>query len=148
MLVVICKILEYLSRIKHTLPEEKDQSTLLQSNEAGISSRKRDELDKFRANPDEMAVFRTAKVSVNMILTSQPMRLSRSLFQNIFFERRYPLWARFYDASEFKVGRQSLRNRLSNISKCMKFDWCTISRDELRTALKKTFLNCYVPAPQ
>jgi len=93
------------------------------------------------------AVFRTAKIAANMVLSSQPMRLSRSLFQNVFFERRYPFRAWFYDASEFKVGRQSMQNRLSNISKCMKFDWCTMSRDELRKALKKTFLNCYVPAP-
>jgi len=104
-------------------------------------------LDKLRANPDEMAVFRTANIAANMVLTSHPMRLSRSLFQDVFFERRYLFRARFYDASEFKVGKQSLRNRLSNISKCMKFDWCVMSRDELRTAVKKTFLNCYVPAP-
>jgi len=105
----------------------------------------RDELDCYRGNPDAMSNFNLAKQMCNIINSGLPSRLYGHLCGNLFFERRHPNRGLFYDDSVRKIGKQSLKNRLSNVSKCLKFDWLMQSKDYVRINLKKTFLP--VPRP-
>lgn len=103
----------------------------------------RDQLDMEgkRATPDEWANYAAAKLLVKMVQGSTPTRLLEDTLQNSYSERRQPGRLFFYDASSKKIGRQCFKNRLSCVSKQMKFDWLVTERGALRTSLKKCFFS-------
>jgi hypothetical protein len=101
----------------------------------------RDELDQTcgRATPDEWADYVLAKMAAMTIIRGSPSRLFDDLMANSYTERRQDGRMFFFDGSKKKIGRQSIRNRLSVLSKQMKFKWLHTSTSALRPNLKKCF---------
>jgi len=107
--------------------------------------RTRDEINVMaaRATPDEWADYSIAKMSAKIANSMMPCRLHVDLMLNSFVERRHPHLLLFYDSSCRKIGRQSIKNRLTIVAKQMKFDWFSynISPDLLRIRLKHSFFS-------
>jgi len=106
---------------------------------------RKEDLDKLRATPDQMACFMVGKLVANIVTTERPLRLFGQLQGNSFYQRRDPWRAQFYDTSVMKIGKQCLKNRVSKISECMKCDWLLMSKDQLRINLKKLFFTSQSP---
>jgi len=106
----------------------------------------RSELDCYRGTLDVMSNFNLAKQMCNIINSDLPSRIYGSLVGNLYFVRRHPNRGLFYDCRERRVGKQILKNKLTNVSKCLKFDWLIQSKDYVRINLKRTFLPI-VPRP-
>ncbi len=107
--------------------------------------RTREELDSTgcRATPDEWANFIQAKLLARMIPTSKPERLLHSTLKTSFVERRQPNRLQFCDSIARKIGRQCFFNRLSCVTKQMKYECTNIPLESLRTNLKKCFFAYY-----
>jgi len=102
--------------------------------------RSREVLNKLRAPPDEMTNYLVAKTLINIMNTRYPSRLYGQLLGNSFHERRLPWRTQFYDASVRKIGKQSLRNRVTQIARCLRYDWRLMTKEENRRMLKRIFL--------
>ncbi len=103
-------------------------------------NRTRDQLDREgkRATPDEVSNFSTAKLLSRMVQLQAPTRLLANTMMNSYSISRQPGRLFFYDSSAKKIGRQCLKNRLSYVSKQMKFKWLEAKNsDVLRINLKK-----------
>ncbi len=94
-----------------------------------------------RASPDELSDFKVAKMMISISNNACPFALFNEILSHAVVERRKPFNPTFLDMSRTKIGRQSLANRLSNVSKKTKFEWLykQMSKDTLRVNLKKTF---------
>ncbi len=101
----------------------------------------RTELDVMskRATPDEMADYSLAKMVSKMCISGQPQRLLSETMSNSYSVLRSPGRMFFYDNSKLKIGRQCLKNRLSCVTKQMKFNWLECEVKSLRPKLKKCF---------
>jgi hypothetical protein len=92
-----------------------------------------------RSTPDEWGDYSIAKMIAMIVQTAKPKRLLQGILMNSFYERRQEGRMFFYDDSLRKIGRQRLKNRLSVISKQMKFKWLSVPIGSLRPNLKKCF---------
>jgi len=93
----------------------------------------RSELNCYRGTPDVMSNYNLAKQMCNIVNSGLPSRMYGSLVGNLYFERR--------------VGKQILKNRLTNVSKCLKSDWLMQPKDYVRNNLKRTFLPIVLRPP-
>jgi len=104
----------------------------------------RDEIDMIsgRASPDEWSNYALAKTVIQTVKAMMPCRLYVDLMSNSYSERRSPGRLFFHDDSARKIGRQVLKNRLSVLSRQIKFDWLNnMSPDLIRINLKKSFFH-------
>ena len=106
----------------------------------------RDQLDVVgqRATPDELSNYALGKFLAKMMITTTPSRLFQLTLENSYTVERQPGRLFFYDTSRLKIGRQIIKNRVSCISKQMKFKWLDSNLSALRPCLKKCFFNYYV----
>jgi hypothetical protein len=102
----------------------------------------RDELNEIsqRSTPEEWADYSLAKMVSRMVLANCPRRLLDGTIMNAYSERRQDGLIFFFDSSKRKI-RQQFKNRLSMVSKQMKFKWLRFSINALRPNLKKCFLS-------
>jgi len=92
-----------------------------------------------RATPRQWADYSIANAAINLINTSNT-RIADELRANIYINDRLPRRGSFIDKSAYRVGRQSLTNRLQCLKK-IDFDWIGIQNPDLiRKSLKKTFI--------
>jgi len=70
-----------------------------------------------------------------------PFSIFQDLLVNVISETRDPTRPWFLDTSRTKIGRHTFCNRITNISKRMRFEWYgkKLSADVIRTHLKTTF---------
>jgi len=95
-----------------------------------------------RATPRQWPKYIVSSTTIKMIQKgTTPM--SEKLRGRAYVNYRFPGKGTFRDLSRTKIGRQSLPNRLDFLRE-IKFDWINakepISKDKLRIALKKTFI--------
>jgi len=95
-----------------------------------------------RATPRQWAKYIVASTTIKMFQNgTTPM--SEKLRKRVYINDRFPGKGTFHDISRTKIGRQSLPNRLDFLRE-INFDWTNakepISKDKLRIALKKTFI--------
>ncbi len=94
-----------------------------------------------RANPDEYADYVLAKTAAKITIAKEPLVLHDIITSNSYTERRKEGRLLFFDASVKKIGKQSFRNRLQNVSKKMNFKWLECSVPSLRNRLKDCFFH-------
>lgn len=100
----------------------------------------KEELNKMRAPPDQMALFLQAKQLINIMNKKVPFNLFNRLDERCYIERRVPWRFQFHATNARRIGKQCFENRAALIAKHLKFDWAIIdSKDVIRTNLKKTF---------
>ncbi len=84
-----------------------------------------------------------AKTLAKMVILKLPSRLHGSIIANAYSERHKQNRLFMFDASRKKIGKQCFPNRLSQISKKMKFEWTNCDIHLLRQNLKKCFFPYY-----
>jgi hypothetical protein len=94
-----------------------------------------------RASPFEINNFKVARTLISISNSSEPFVLFHELLSHAVIERRSEPRPWFLDMSRTRIGRQSFSNRVTAISKSLKFDWLgqIFTKDRLRVLLKKTF---------
>jgi len=83
---------------------------------------------------------------MSIIVSGLPQHLSTSLRANPYVKMRDTVRLLFYATNKRKIGLQSLKNRLSDISKQVDFEWLApLSRDLLHVKLKQNFFSYFKP---
>jgi hypothetical protein len=111
----------------------------------GFHVRKRSEIDLMtkRAKPPEWARYSIASTVIKLY-NSSDTNIAKTLRSSAYVNDRLPRRAKFIDQSKFKVGKQSLPNRIGYLFSKMKFDWIgDITDDMLRKSLKKEFFEYF-----
>jgi hypothetical protein len=96
-----------------------------------------------RAPPFQFNNYKVAKMVIKITNSTEPFILFHELLSRAVIERRSPQKPWFLDMSRKRIGRQSLPNRVSTISKQMNFPWLDVefSKDRLRRLLKQAFFH-------
>jgi len=93
-----------------------------------------------RASPDEWADFAVSKMFVHTMLNCKPERIHQNILSQSYSENRKPGLMFVFDASQKKIGRQAIQNRLSTLSKKIKMSWTFgATKDQVRIGLKRSF---------
>jgi len=105
-----------------------------------LSYKKLDKLSR-RASPFDLNEFKVARCLINFSNNSAPFSLFQDLLVNAVVESRNPTRPWFLDTSRTRIGHQSFCNRVTNISKRLKFEWYGRPRtkEDIRANLKRTF---------
>ncbi len=106
-----------------------------------IRSKSRNELDQLsaRATPMQWSYYTLASTVIKLFVLSDT-NVANLLRDVAYINDRIPHKARFIDNSRYKIGRQSLPNRIGHIFSKIKFDWINYTSDHaLRVNLKKEF---------
>jgi hypothetical protein len=101
----------------------------------------RQELDAMskRATPKQWTRYSLASAVIKLYNFSDT-NVANLLRDTSYVNDRMPLKARFFDRAKYKIGRQSLPNRIEHIFSNISFDWMRpISNDALRILLKSEF---------
>jgi len=95
-----------------------------------------------RVTPSQRAKYIVSSTTIKT-MQKGTAPISEKLRNRAYVNDRFLGKATFVDRSKTKIGRQSLHNRLNFLWE-IKFDWTNaeepISKDKLRIALKKTFI--------
>jgi hypothetical protein len=94
-----------------------------------------------RASPDELINLRVSKMMISIANNACPYVLFNEMLSHAIQERRRPYNPSFLDMSRTRIGRQSFANRLSHVSKKIKFEWLSkiLSKPFIIKSLKETF---------
>ena len=92
-----------------------------------------------RATPDQWSDYCVSKTFIGILNNRLPTRINESITAQCYKRHRdFDRWLS-YDKSVRKIGRQSFCNRLTEISSKLDFDWINLSKDAIRTNLKRLF---------
>ena len=97
--------------------------------------------DLKRATPKQCGRYSIASTTIKICRNKNPEVLERIIHQNIFFERRSPTSAKFFDNLSKKIGRQALNNGLNHISNPGPSYGLNLSDNAIRVLLKAAYFN-------
>jgi len=82
--------------------------------------------------------YGTMSLVIKILRDNQPETLYNSISENLFNERRRPLWGKFFNNAHGKIGLHDLKNRLQFIGN-INMNWLglDLSDNAIRTGLKK-----------
>ncbi len=106
-----------------------------------VRSKSRKVLDELssRATPSQWLNYSLASTVIRLY-TFSDTNIAATLRDSSYINDRLPLRAKFFDRSKYKIGRQSLQNRIGQLFAKISFDWLNpLSCDALRINLKKEF---------
>ncbi len=108
-----------------------------------VRSKSRLELDALssRATPTQWSNYTIASTVIKLFMFSDT-NIANCLREAAYINDRMPRKARFMDGSKYKVGRQSIINRIGTIFSKISFDWIAPMSDHmLRINLKHEFFS-------
>ena len=89
----------------------------------------------------EWGRYSVASTVIKICRNRTPELLNEQLHTNMYFERRYPALAKFFDGSKRRVGKQALMNRLSHMNNLDERYLKNLSDNAIRVLLKNAFFN-------
>ena len=92
-----------------------------------------------RATPLEWSRYAVASSVLKINRNKMPVNLYNLIQDNLYFERRYPSLAKFFDSSKSKIGKQSLDCRLVFMNSLPAWYNFGFSDDEIRRFLKSNY---------
>lgn len=101
----------------------------------------RSELDLLgRARPTTWSRFQASSIVIKTMNYCLPERLYNSIKANSYVERRRMLRPKFWNKSNYRIGKQALQNRAGELVNDVNFNWSDgISDDALRVNLKRHY---------
>ncbi len=92
-----------------------------------------------RATPVQWTNYALAS-SVIKLYNNSDTTIAKLLRDSAYINDRMPFKAKFTDRSKYKIGKQSMPNRISHLFATISFDWITqMTNDNLRILLKNEF---------
>jgi predicted DNA-binding antitoxin AbrB/MazE fold protein len=89
--------------------------------------------------PKMQADYSTAKALHNITTSAAPESVFISLIHNSLHSNRFK-GQQFASSARLKIGRNSIANRVTNISKTMNIDWPLMPKSVFKTYAKRTFV--------
>jgi len=97
-----------------------------------------------RGNPDQWNTFCLAKLLMNVYVNKEPINLYTAIRDNSYFKSRHHGMVFMFSSNSYKVGAQSVSNRLRDVSLLLKCNWLfERSKDKLRIEAKKVSFPYY-----
>ena len=112
---------------------------LVYNDHIGVTPRWKLSSELKRATPREWSKYCTANTVIKVLRNKLPVNLYTQLNETLFFERRRPGIAKFYDSSRLWIGRQTLGCRIDFMNSLPTWYSLGLSDDQIRRLLKSAF---------